>query len=81
MFVCLFQDGRVLCPRPGGDKYPAFGVLHVLPVLGCDEQQRSSRESVQGLTLQQLLHGHPAARPVPQPDAGGLHHDDDVPIL
>lgn len=69
-----FQDGFLLRPRTGGHQCAAPADLHVLPVLGSDEQQCSPWTRVQGLPLQQLLHGPPAAGALPQPPARGLHH-------
>ena len=68
-----FQDGLLLHPRTGGHQRAAPADLHVLPVLGGDEQQRPPRTRVQSLPIQQLLHGPLAAGALPQPPAGGLH--------
>lgn len=77
----FYQDGSILCPRAGRSQCSAPPNLHVLPVLGSDVLQRSSRASFQGLQIQQLLHGAVAARAVPQPPTCRLHYYDALSIL
>lgn len=72
--LCPSRMGSFYAPGLVGINVPAPADLHVLPVLGGDEQQRPPRTRVQGLPLQQLLHGPPAAGALPQPPARGLHH-------
>lgn len=68
------QDGRFLCPLPAGPERPPPPRVHVPAVLGRDVLQRSAGKSLQGLGLQQLLHGHVAGHPLPIHPACHLHH-------
>lgn len=81
MSLSFCQDGSILCPRAGGSQCSAPADLHVLPVLGSDVLQRSSRAGFQGLQIQQLLHGAVAARAVSQPPARRLHHHDALAVF
>lgn len=67
------QDGGLLCSWSGWYQCPSPSKLHVLPVLGRHGHQRPPWASVQGIQVQQLLHGSAAAHPLPQPPAGCLH--------
>lgn len=72
--VLCVQDGGFLCPLPASPECSPPPRLHVPAVLGCDVLQCSSGEGLQGLPLQQLLHVHAAARPLPVHVTHHLHH-------
>lgn len=79
--VMLFQDGCVLCSWAGWHQRAPPPQLHVLSVLGCHGHQRAPRESLQGLQVQQLLHGSAAPHPLPQSITCRLHHHDPAAFI
>lgn len=73
-WIVFLQDGCFLCPLSPCPESPAPPRVHVPPMLGCDVLQRPARKSLQGVTLQQLLHGHVTGHPLPVHPACHLHH-------
>ena len=77
----VFQDGGLLCSWAGWHQRAPPSQLHVLSVLGSDGHQRPPRESLQGLQVQQLLHGHAPPHPLPQSATCRLHHHDPAALV
>lgn len=77
----VFQDGCVLRSWAGRHQRAPPPQLHVLSVLGRDGHQRAPRESLQGLQVQQLLHGSAAPHPLPQPVTCRLYHHDPAAFI
>ena len=77
----VLQDGCVLCSWAGRHQRAPPPQLHVLSVLGRDGHQRAPWESLQGLQVQQLLHGSAAPHPLPQSVTCRLYHHDPAALI
>lgn len=81
MLHVVFQDGCFLCSWVDWHQRSPPPQLHVLSVLGCDGHKRAPREGLQGLQVQQLLHGPAAPHPLPQFITCCLHHHDPAAFI
>lgn len=75
------KDGSILRPLSASAEPAAAACLHVPAVLGRHVLQRAAGACLQGLRLQQLLHGHAAGHPVPVHPPRHLHHRLHTPVL